>query len=357
VSVRLEAHRVEAFLRNPGATRAVLLYGEDAGLISERAGRVTRVVAGALDDPFRVADLDREAHRRILEEVRSPSLAGGRRVVRVRDAGDSVTALVESALTEPEAALMVLEAPSLPARSRLRVLIERAADAVGIGCYPPDASSLASEIRAGLEAFEVVADADALGWLVTRLGSDVIATRAEVVKLGLYAGSGGRIDLAAAHACVGDLAAVTLDDAIFAATVGDRAATDWALERALAEGVAPVAALRAANGHVQRLHRVVCAVAGGRPLVAAIRELRPPVFFRREPAFREALRLWSGPRLAAAAAALWIAEGACKRTAAPADTICRRAFAGLACGVRTERKSADGIPRQSRESSARTPSS
>jgi DNA polymerase-3 subunit delta len=357
VSVRLEAQRIEGFLRDPGATRAVLLYGDDAGLISERAGRLTRVVAGAIDDPFRVTDLDREVHRRMLEEVRSPSLAGGRRVVRVRDAGDSVAALVESALAEPEAALLVLEAPGLPARSRLRALIERASDAVAIGCYPLDASRVASEIRAGLEAFEVVADADAIAWLETRLGSDAIATRAEVLKLALYAGSGGRIDLAAAHACVGDLAAITLDDAIFAATAGDRAATDRALDRALAEGVAPVAALRAAIGHVQRLQRVVCAVADGRPLSAAMRELRPPVFFRREPAFRQALQLWSGPRLSAAAATLWIAEGACKRTAAPADSLCRRAFADLACGVRNERKSRDRTRRQSRESSATTPSS
>jgi len=34
--VKLDARRVEAFLRDPGAVRAVLLHGEDAGLIRER---------------------------------------------------------------------------------------------------------------------------------------------------------------------------------------------------------------------------------------------------------------------------------------------------------------------------------
>ena len=49
-----------AFLRDPGACRVVLLFGDDTGLIRERAEALVRLVAGALDDPFRVAELARE---------------------------------------------------------------------------------------------------------------------------------------------------------------------------------------------------------------------------------------------------------------------------------------------------------
>ena len=355
--MRLEAPRVEAFLRDPGAARAVLLYGEDAGLIAERAARLTRRVAGALDDPFRVADLDRDAHRRLLEEVRSLPLSGGRRVVRVRDAGDGLVAQVEAALGDATGGLMVFEAPGLPSRSRLRAVIDRAADAVAIACYPVEGNGLGGEIRAALQAFAVEVDADAVIWLQGRLGADSLATRGELAKLALFAGAGGRVDLAAAQACAGDLAAITLEDALFAATAGDGAGADRALERALAEGLAPVGVLRAALMHTQRLHRVLGGMAAGRAAADAIKALRPPLFFRREPAFRRALDLWSERRLAAAAAALWRAESACKRTGAPAEAICRRAMLDLA---REARRGGDGQRprdgRQSRERSARTPS-
>ena len=43
----------------PGDCRVVLLYGEDAGMIRERAETLVRTVAGSLDDPFLVAELTR----------------------------------------------------------------------------------------------------------------------------------------------------------------------------------------------------------------------------------------------------------------------------------------------------------
>jgi len=60
----------------------VLFYGDDAGLIRARARAMTVAVAGALDDPFRVAELDREDIARLPDEAATLSLTGGRRVVR-----------------------------------------------------------------------------------------------------------------------------------------------------------------------------------------------------------------------------------------------------------------------------------
>ena len=118
-------------------------------------------------------------------------------------------------------------------------------------------------------------------------------------------------------ACVGDLAGLSLDDALFAATAGDVALTDRALELAMAEGAAPVGVLRAALMHLQRLHRVRLAVDAGMSAAEAAKAARPPVFFRRVGAFTRALGLWSSAALMAAMAGLAEAERACKRTGAP----------------------------------------
>jgi DNA polymerase-3 subunit delta len=328
--MKLDPRRVEAFLREPGACRVVLLYGEDSGLVRERAGLVVRSVAGSLDDPFRVSELTREDSGRIFEEATALSLTGGRRVVRVRDATDAVTDAVKAVFAGKGDALVVIEAHGLPAKGRLRGLVERAGDGVAIACYPQDGHALETEIRGGLESLGVTVDADALTWLTGQLGVDRAVTQREIEKLALYAGRGGRIDLADARMCVGDLAGLSLDDALFAASAGNIAAADRALELAMAEGATPVGVLRACLQHMQRLQRANSAMAKGLNPADAAKASRPPVFFQRQGAFVTALRLWSSEALRTSCDRLWETERACKRTGAPVEALSRSAILGIA---------------------------
>ncbi len=328
--MKLPPQRVGAFLRDPGACRVVLLHGEDAGMMRDRASALVRAVAGAADDPFRVAELNRDEVGRLADEAASLSLTGGRRVVRLRDATEAAAAAVTTILKGAAPALVVLEASALPARSRLRAVVEAAPDAAAIACYPEEGRALEETIRSAMTEAGVAVDREAVAWLSDQLGADRASTRQELEKLALYVGPGGRVDLDAAQACVGDLAGLSLDDALFAATEGDVAMADRALELAIAEGAAPVGVLRAALMHLQRLHRVRLAVDAGLPPAEAAKSARPPVFFRRTGAFTAALGLWSSGGLMAAMAALAEAERSCKRTGAPDLVLSRNAILALA---------------------------
>src|SRR6185437_1007293 len=135
-------------------------------------------------------------------------------------------------------------------------------------------------------ATDVGIQPDALTWLAQHLGADRASTRAELEKLALYVGPGQQVDLDSAMNCIGDLAGLSLDDALFAATTGDVATTDRALELAMAEGAAPVAVLRAAMGHLQRLHRARLAMdERGLSAAEAVKTSRPPVFSQKVGAF------------------------------------------------------------------------
>ena len=185
-------------------------------------------------------------------------------------------------------------------------------------------------VKRVLDAAKVQIDREALAWLTSQLGADRASTQAEIEKLALYVGPGGTVDLQAAMTCVGDLAGLSLDDALFAATDGDVPTTDRALELAIAEGAAPVGVIRAGMLHLQRLHRARLAMDDGASAADATKAARPPVFFRRLGAFSRALGLWSSPTLGAALAALADAERACKRTGSPDMVICRNAVLTLA---------------------------
>jgi DNA polymerase-3 subunit delta len=327
--MKLDTRQIEGFLRDPASAQVVLLLGDDVGLIRERAKRLAIAAAGSSDDPFRVVELDRETIGAVPEEMASIPMTGGRRVVRVRDVTDGANTIVQRVLESKAEGLLVLEAPGL-AKGKLRTLVEKAARGVAIACYPLDGRALEQEIRAALTTARVAVDADALAWLAAHLGADQAVTRSEIEKVALYAGAGGKVDLETAQLCVGDLAGLSLDDALFAATAGDVAGADRALELAIAEGVAAVAVLRTGLSHLQKLQRARAAMDSGMSAADAAGSLRPPLFYRRVGQFTQALGLWTSASLQQACQRLWEAERSCKRTGTPSETICRSAVVGLA---------------------------
>lgn len=329
--MKLLPAQVSGFLRNPGECRVVLLYGEDAGMIRDRAETLIRGVTGSLDDPFLVTELPREAIKSLTDEAAGLSLMGGRRVVRVRDVTDAAADPVQGLLKSRAPALVVLEGPAIQSRSRLRTVLEAEPEGAAIGCYPEAGRALEETIRETLRVNGAGIEPDALSWLSQQLGADRASTRAELEKLALYAGPGNRVDLEAAMTCVGDLAGLSLDDALFAATTGDVATADRALEAAVAEGAAPVQVLRAALGHLQRLHRARLAMdEQGLNAAEAAKVLRPPVFYQKVGAFTRSLGLWPSGTLTAAMASLVEAERGCKRTGWPDQALCRNAVLTLA---------------------------
>lgn len=328
--MKLDARRIAGFLRDPGAIRIVLLHGDDEGMVRHRAEALTQAVTGQRDDPFRVAWLSREDHPRLMEEATAIAMMGGRRVIRVRDASDGLAASVAQVAGSAGDSLVILESGALPVRSKLRAFVEGLASGAAIACYPEEGRALQSAIEEGLAASGVRLDPDAIGWLLQHVGDDRASTRGEIEKLILYAGPDRQLDLVAVRACVGDLAAVSFDDAVYAAMSGDVAGTEAALERSFAEGIAAVAVVRGVLTHLCKMHVARGHMASGASSGDAVRALRPPVFFKRAAPFSQALDLWTPRRLMAAMNETRRVELACKHTGAPDALLVRRLLLGLA---------------------------
>jgi DNA polymerase-3 subunit delta len=337
--VKLPSARVAAFLRQPNPEiSAVLLYGPDAGLVRERAETWARTACPDLHDAFRVADLAAAGlaadPARLADEAAQISLMGGRRVVRVRDAGDAVASLFARFLAAPAGdALVVVEAGDLPGRSTLRRAFDDAPVAAAIGCYPDTARDLAAVIREAGDRHRIRFSRDATDFLVGHLGGDRLLTRAELDKLTLYVGDGGRVELDDARAIIADSAALSLDDVLLASAEGDVAALDRALARVFQEGESPVSVIRALQRHLQRLHLLASRVAAGSSVDEAIRSARPPIFFKEQESWRRQLQRWSEERLRTALDHAADAEFRMKLTGLPAEVICREALFATAAAA------------------------
>jgi len=338
--MKITAARAAGFVKAPDpAVRAILLYGPDRGLARERFDALTRTVVDDIADPFRVAELTpatlREDPARLVDEVAAQSLMGGRRVVRVIDAGDAVAPALQAVVDgAPGDALVLVLGGELRPTSALRKLFEGSAAAAALACYADEGMTLEQVIRDTLGAQGMTVGHDALAFLLGHLGGDRLLTRTELDKLATYKGAPGEITLEEAAACVGDTAALGLDDLALAVADGDDARTQRVLDRLLREGTGPIPVLRAAVRHFTRLHQAAGAVAGGTSPDQAVKALRPPVIFKHAPRIAAQVRVWDSARVGQALTLLLEAEADCKSSGPPPDVICSRALMRLARAAR-----------------------
>jgi DNA polymerase-3 subunit delta len=338
--MKIPAAKVAAFVAKPDpAAQLVLVYGPDAGLVHERANALAAQVVEDPKDPFRIVHIgDKELSddpARLADEAAAIAFGGGRRVVRVAPARDGHASTVKSFLDHPVGdALIVLEADALPSLITLRKTVEGSGNGAALPCYGDEGRQLGQVIRDTLAQYGLSADSAAGAFLMENLGGDRQVTRQELEKLALFAvppdgGERGPITLAEAAECIGDTAALTLNDLSAAVADGDRVRAERCYRRALDEGVAPIAVLRALARHMQSLVAFSTSMAAGKSPVEAARSLRPPVFGPGVQVLQRQEKLLKNNRLSQVLALLDEAEIRCKSTGMPDTAVCGQALARL----------------------------
>jgi DNA polymerase-3 subunit delta len=336
----VKTSEADRFVANPPRDlAAALIFGPDQGMVRERAERLMRTVVPDINDAFRVADLDEQAlsgdGARLFDEAAAISMLGGRRVVRVRGAGNGLAKLFESFLEDHAGdALVVVEGGDLSKGTGLRRVFEDDDKAAAIACYADNARDLSDVVRDALKHEGLAIAPDALADATSRLGADRRVTRRELEKLALYAHGKERVTIEDVRAVLGDESEARVEEACDAAASGDLPALDLALERLWIADTSPVAIVRMAMSHFQRLALARASIDRGEQIDAAMRKLRPPVHFMRMTAFKSQVQKWPEDRVGDALDLLLDTEALCKTTAVPAEAVCGRALFNIAAMAR-----------------------
>ncbi|HML08035.1 MAG TPA: DNA polymerase III subunit delta [Xanthobacteraceae bacterium] len=337
--VAVKAADVDAYLaRLDRAPSVVLVFGPDAGLVSERVDIIIKASVDDPGDPFSLVRLEGEevsAHpARLIEEAQTIPLFGGRRAVWVKAGGRSNLApAVEELLALPACeGRVVIEAGELRRNASLRVLCERARNAAALPCYADSERDLARLIDSEMRAAGLALAPDARALLIPLLGGDRVASRSEIRKLVLYAAGRAEVGVDDVAAVVSDASALALDDLVDAVFAGRPADLEAQLAKARAAGSAVGSIFFAAQRQLAQLHKWRTAIEAGARL--SLDALQPPLHFRRKGLVEAALRQWSAARLAAAMADLADAVLTSRRMPALADTVAERALLSIALQAR-----------------------
>jgi len=259
--VAVKSHEAERFLaRPPPHIYLYLVFGPDAGLVTERARKIILRAVDDPKDPFQLVRIggDELANDPLLlaDEANTIPLFGGRRAILIEAQGKAFVAAFEPVLgAPPRDCTIVIEAGALKKDAPLRTLCERANGAAAIQCYPDSAKDIAQFIDAEVGAAGLSIAPDAKAFLVSQLGQDRLSTRSELEKLVLYAHGAGDITLGHVAAIVCDASNLIVGEAVDAAFDGSVAALDARLRHIFAGASDYHALLAAGLRRALDLHR------------------------------------------------------------------------------------------------------
>jgi len=332
--VAVKAADVDAFVSRPNPARPlILVFGPDAGLVSERVSAIVQASVDDVNDPFVLARLEGEMlaaePTRLVEEAQTMPLFGGRRAVWVKAGAKNIAPAVEALLALPTLdCRVVIEAGDLRRNAPLRTLCERAKNAAALPCYADSERDRARLIDEEMRAAGLTLKPEARALLIPLLGGDRAASRNELRKLTLYARGRGQVDIDDVTAVVSDASALALEDIVDAAFAGRPAELEALLAKARTAGASAGSLLFNAQRQLAQLHKWRIAIEDGAPF--SLDAVQPPLHFRRRAAVEAALKAWSVARLTTVMAELADAVLESRRRAALADTIAERALLAIA---------------------------
>jgi DNA polymerase-3 subunit delta len=260
--------------------------------------------------------------------------------VRVRAGARNIAPAVEPLLKiKLVDCRVVIEAGDLRRNAPLRVVCERAKNAVALPCYPDAEKDLLRLIDDEMRDAGLAISAEARAALVPLLGGDRLASRHEIRKVALFARGKARVELDDVMAVVADASTLAVDGLVDAAFAGRTGELEIQFGKARTAGTAPGTILGAALRHVAQLHRARLSIDEGTSVGEAAAGIQPFVHFSRKPAVESALRIWTSARLQRAMAQLAEAALEARQQSAMAEPIAQRALLTLAVDARRKESS------------------
>ena len=316
--------QVEAYFKKPDlSVKAVLLYGQNEGLISEYTKRFVQTVSQDLYDPFSVVYLEWDNVKSdiglLFSEYNSQSLMGSRRVVVVHDADNNLTKSLEEMLknSKTDTLLLVVGSSTVNSRASLVNFFNSFEQVVSVACYEDRDEGITSSVKMMLSEQGITYTTEAFMQLCARLSNDRKFNANEIEKLVTYVGSKRHFETEDVCAVVFDQAVSGVDDLCFYVFSGLKVKALNSLKYLLNEGVEEVQIIRALSRHVGKLLDGKSFMESGETASSAIKKVLSKNLFYRYDMGANQLGRWSAERLFDVTGLLYKAEKNCKTTNMP----------------------------------------
>ena len=315
--VVVKSENADTFLSRPSSEISlVLIYGADAGFVSERLRLAIKGAGVDTKDPFQLVRLDggdiASDSNRLMDEINTIGLFGSARIVIIELGAADIAPALEIALQESQRDWRIfIEAGALKKDSPVRKFCERHRSAVAIECSQDSERDLERLLDISLREAALTIDDDAKSLFLNSLGSDRLSTRSEVEKLMTYAHGATRLEINDIESIASDASSIALERTVNFAFSGDMVGVEESWKRLMTSGTDGSTLISSALREALALHQY-CSTSGkgGAYDGAAQRYNRG---FGRKPLSPDALRKWTIEKANQALEILSLASGRARR--------------------------------------------
>ena len=330
--MKIQNFKIDSFCSNfNNDSQAILIYGEDYGLKNERANLI---IKNYLKGSNNIIDLDIKSiitNPDILSaELNSISLLADKKVIRVTDATDKLSAVIENNLLfNPKECLLILISENLSPRSRLRLFFEKHKEAVILPCYSDNSKDILNIIDNMFHKENIKIDINAKNLLASYLGVDRLVTKTEIEKAILYSGTNKALSLEDISSFLSDQTSINIDKLYDLVLIGDIKKAYKTLIKLQNEGISAIQIIRAFTRQLQNLYQIKENLQLNKDISFVINNFKPPIYFKRKENIKLQAKEWSISMIQEALKSLENAEINCKSSKSNPAVITKHAILNI----------------------------
>ncbi|MCQ2734328.1 MAG: DNA polymerase III subunit delta [Alphaproteobacteria bacterium] len=337
--MNFKSAQFENFCMHPdSAVKCVVLFGPNDGEIATLLGKCVKSICGDANDSFNCSQLDMDTISKdggeIYAEFHAQSLMGGRRVIVVKNADNTLAPFLKDMLpNSPSENLLVLTSSTMNTKSSIIVWAKERTDIITVGCYEDREADIAQDTARMLQEKGLTTTPQTMQFLCARLSPDCKINQGEIDKLAMYMGKKNVVTTEDVKAAISDVTGANFEDLCYYTAEGEVSKACNMFNRLLNEGEEPATVIRQISYHFLKLLDSVAQLESGKTTDKVIQDMRPPLIFYRKDSYKKQLQIWHKEQLLAALSVLYDCERDCKTTEMPADLCAERAIMRLAGGA------------------------
>ncbi len=322
--------------------RVALIHGSNISRISATGKKIAGLVCDDLDDPLNTLEIGQKQLMDnpgiLLDEGQAISMFGGRKIIWIKENAASLLKQLKLFLQlDSVEAFVIIETGQLTKTSPLKKLCEKSQNSISIACYDYTRAEIMAIIQSQISKNNLTISNENLQYLIETTGSDELHIEAEINKLVAYCSQTGEITAKDIEVLCSDPETSSINqicDQLFTRTA-KQGLTGF--RHAVSTGIPASQILSRIAAHIATLQKIHAAARRNNSLDAAMKSIRPPIFYKRQSSFKNQLNIWSPNQLASAARTVQTAIEKARNNSAIELEICERALLSLSAAARQSR--------------------
>ena len=311
---------------------AYLVYGQNKGLVREKS---QTIIDTYKDDQTEIIKFENDElisePEKLSNEFNTFSLIAEKKIIHVLNTKDNLTETITNTINNQDSTnLIIFETGELTPRSKLRKFFEKEKNLGILTCYFDTERDVQDLIETTFKKEDISISRDISLLIAKRLGNERHIIKSELEKIILYLKDKKEFKAEDILKCLSQNEDFGFDDLNYNLCDGNVVKLDKIINQLYLEGINPIALLRSAGKHFQKILFVNQKIDSGMNLNESLSQLKPPIFFLYINKFKNQVTKWRTILCYKAIERIMETEELCKLNSKISKIICWRTLSNIA---------------------------